>query len=1093
MILAQPTNFDWAHSAARARLSRFAPLALDRSEGEWRTIHGAHVKIGADGKISHGPAGMIGKAMHEVGAEHGHGDAKPGMMHVARDAGKATKAGEISKDKEGNVVRGYHHHDSETHARIQTIKLPPGWSDVQVSQDPKSGLQAIGKDSKGRVQYRYSAEHSGESDAAKWARHKKFVAARQGIREKIANDPSEEAAALRLIDHTGFRVGSDNDTGAKEQAYGATTLEHGHIQSGEDGETIAQFVGKKGVHQRHEIAHEGLAQELRERAAKGGKLYNTTDAKVRDYLHKIAPGFKVKDFRTAVANETAHSAMKEMARPTDHASYAKSIADVSSIVAKKLGNAPSESLKSYISPATFSAWRTHVANHEQADLIARYAVEKGINPEQAAKDWIPQHAKSYRTDFDARFGTVRNEPKPKAADAGKYGVPAVRGVDQLRQRAGGDPGSGTGAGRGRRVEPATVSLARLRLSRIAPLALSHDFSDHPDYWREIDGHPVPFHGDPGHGHVAFRPVAKTTPAASADHGIDFGMDAMHGHQEPTGPERKREHNIGLAHRYDLAGKRGNHAIYRDRKSGKHYLEVARHGDTHVTLEHTHGPAEHEMIRPASTHVDAARERLKAAGIDPHKDMFGNDRAIQPNEGIFGEGTTAPAPKPAGETAEKRLPGSDPKHTGQMFPEKPADSLVSAKHASLIAEGLDDATARSMAERFAAVTREKDLAGEKKISARDRLKKLAPNALKVKALGPATATGDDSAVDRNLHAKAEAAAQADMAKVHAKAVERVAQAHARLKAVAPNALAGATQGQAGAVEQVPVTKLPASDVDMRYTQYIDPGDRKGMKMPPGKAAIYHHIRGVIGFEKNQFDEQAAAKHPLGVAKLRELHSRYLSGQRSVDESEVQPPKETTPYAPPPKWLEEETRYAEARANRTQWGTRGVGLSRVYLSLAPTMPDNTTEHREEKMISLGGAHKTIMVSRFKKDVLAPGSYVHPLTKQKFLITPEDIDDFVTKFRLMRAKGIDIHVPVDHKMTAEANRGFVVEAEKRNGRLCLTHEMIGEDAALLAMRNRASVLIDPNYVDEFDNKWGKCIVHSALTPIPVISGMGGFQAVN
>src|SRR5258706_10627611 len=40
--------------------------------------------------------------------------------------------------------------------RLEELKIPPAWTDVAVSRAPNAKLQAIGRDKKGRWQYRYS-------------------------------------------------------------------------------------------------------------------------------------------------------------------------------------------------------------------------------------------------------------------------------------------------------------------------------------------------------------------------------------------------------------------------------------------------------------------------------------------------------------------------------------------------------------------------------------------------------------------------------------------------------------------------------------------------------------------------------------------------------------------------------------------------------------------------------------------------------------------------------------------------------------------------------------------------------------------------
>ena len=54
------------------------------------------------------------------------------------------------QDAEGDRIT-----DAETAERIQGLVIPPAWTDVRISDDPGSHLQAVGRDQRGRLQYRY--------------------------------------------------------------------------------------------------------------------------------------------------------------------------------------------------------------------------------------------------------------------------------------------------------------------------------------------------------------------------------------------------------------------------------------------------------------------------------------------------------------------------------------------------------------------------------------------------------------------------------------------------------------------------------------------------------------------------------------------------------------------------------------------------------------------------------------------------------------------------------------------------------------------------------------------------------------------------
>lgn len=307
-------------------------------------------------------------------------------------------------------------------ARVKALRLPPAWTGVQVSSDPNSDLQAIGYDEKGRVQYRYSDAHNKRQAAAKFERVKKFVGQLGNIRKQIdttlsgAEGPDKEAAAvLALIDKTGFRVGSDRDTKAAKRAHGATTLDASHVSVNGDSVTFS-FTGKKGVDIKQTVKSPSLAALIAPRKARGGRLFNTTDGQVRDYLHRVGGKFKVKDFRTAVAADTAMTAIKGLQAPKTEKEYKLRRAEVGKIVAEKLGNTPTVALASYIPPEVFASW--------QANLISQNPSAKtlGNSSKPAATQKTSTGRKAGGT--PTKQPTTRTTKKPmSAATYGKKDPP----------------------------------------------------------------------------------------------------------------------------------------------------------------------------------------------------------------------------------------------------------------------------------------------------------------------------------------------------------------------------------------------------------------------------------------------------------------------------------------------------------------------------------------------------------------------------------------------------------------------------------------------------------------------------------------------
>jgi hypothetical protein len=128
-------------------------------------------------------------------------------------------------------------------------------------------------------------------------------------------------------------------------------------------------------------------------------------------------------------------------------------------------------------------------------------------------------------------------------------------------------------------------------------------------------------------------------------------------------------------------------------------------------------------------------------------------------------------------------------------------------------------------------------------------------------------------------------------------------------------------------------------------------------------------------------------------------------------------------------------------------------------------------------------------FWADAIRVGRYVHPAGHFELSVDEQRLDAWAANFRRMRDAGVDVPVPVDHSTSARDNLGYVIDAKRDGDRLCLLHQLIGEDAIALAARNKVSLAIDPRFRDGHGTPYGDCIVHSSLTPIPVVPGQAGF----
>jgi hypothetical protein len=127
---------------------------------------------------------------------------------------------------------------------------------------------------------------------------------------------------------------------------------------------------------------------------------------------------------------------------------------------------------------------------------------------------------------------------------------------------------------------------------------------------------------------------------------------------------------------------------------------------------------------------------------------------------------------------------------------------------------------------------------------------------------------------------------------------------------------------------------------------------------------------------------------------------------------------------------------------------------------------------------------------KDAIAVGSYVHPARRFSLKITRDRLDRLVNNFSRMKSNGVGVPILMDHAPTASATLGWIVDVKRDGDRLMELHQFLGEEARDIGLRNKVSLGIEPNFVDGKGTAYGEAIVHSAVTPIPVVTNQGEFE---
>lgn len=337
-----------------------------------------------------------------------------------RDSGgKWTTAGTgYTKDKQGNWK------DAKGKAapkkivdRINELKLPPAWTDVRVNPDFEGGHQAVGRDAKGTNQPRYSAEHDKARDEKKFAKLRgadAMVGKMLGEAQNEMFDKSLEpyqrdtAAVTALMIASGFRVASDTETKGDVKAYGASNMLSSMVKV--NGSTMTfNFTGKHGVEQNHVIVDAKLAKYISSKQASlkaSDELFDAPYSDIAHYVDASTEGkFTPKDIRMWVGTGTAVKAVKSMPAPKNATELKKAINEVASIVGERLGNKPTQALKSYIDPHVFKAWK---------DKLGKSAFEYPTGYEelsQLVKELLDQYPDEGKTGKANLRGLLRKEER----------------------------------------------------------------------------------------------------------------------------------------------------------------------------------------------------------------------------------------------------------------------------------------------------------------------------------------------------------------------------------------------------------------------------------------------------------------------------------------------------------------------------------------------------------------------------------------------------------------------------------------------------------------------------------------------------------
>lgn len=264
--------------------------------------------------------------------------------------------------------------DAPTLRRIRSLAIPPAWQDVWICPYENGHIQAVGRDARGRKQYRYHPHWREVRDQSKYERLLAFGEKLPRIRRRVTADLRKRglsrdkvlAMVIRLLETTLVRVGND-EYAQQNGSYGLTTLHNRHAKVRQSQVTF-EFKGKSGKRHRIDLHDPQLArlvrrcQELPGQDLFGyideeGVVRDVTSEDVNTYLREIAGNeFSAKDFRTWAGTVLAAVALVELEAFRSLRQAKRNVVKAIDAVSKMLGNTAAVCRRCYIHPAVLDGY-----------------------------------------------------------------------------------------------------------------------------------------------------------------------------------------------------------------------------------------------------------------------------------------------------------------------------------------------------------------------------------------------------------------------------------------------------------------------------------------------------------------------------------------------------------------------------------------------------------------------------------------------------------------------------------------------------------------------------------------------------------------
>ena len=300
--------------------------------------------------------------------------------------------GFVYLEAKGTVLR-----DQTQKARIRHLAIPPAWTDVRIATDERAHIQAVGRDTEGRLQYRYHPDWDQLRAEIKQQRLLYLGASLGRVRAAVnaaliapgLTRTKITAAIVRLIDRALLRPGYE-EYARKGGGRGAATLMKDDVGVNGD-QVLLDFEGKGGKEVKLKVLDPllaGVIMQLMKR--KGRRLFSMRDGdgerpvtakEVNGFIAEVSGApISAKDFRTFRASASAVAFLTENNNHESVASRKKTIAQAADRASETLANTRTVARSSYIHPAVIKAYQ---AGKLETSLL-RGRLRQGLNKAETA-------------------------------------------------------------------------------------------------------------------------------------------------------------------------------------------------------------------------------------------------------------------------------------------------------------------------------------------------------------------------------------------------------------------------------------------------------------------------------------------------------------------------------------------------------------------------------------------------------------------------------------------------------------------------------------------------------------------------------------